>query len=1194
MPLELTAQQETVWEALKSNETDEYPLSAWYLGALYALDNHYNPDRVSQAAQSLRELLEKLPRVFRENDAQGTASGFAEMRRDINTRILEDKKRYHGGWIGKEIDSQLDKTLKKVDRYFELNRPPTRKEQIQQAVATIDPMADQFNSVIRQTKWERWYDLRKRLEGFAHHNRNPDIKEFREYLKTLERIIFDLLAPITAQDQHEIQSILNLSDRSASAIERMLSLIERRGANFVFFFKRVTETADAAWIPILDNRGYFANPPNTEPIGDGRVNFPFWWPIRFLANMSNHAPDEVIEIVSQLPEVDNPKVYDDILDIALRLHGEQSTKLKPKILEYTGIEYQWYADRYADLLAHWTAENQIQAVLELLQILIKFVPDPQSEYKQAQRKENPDDWTTSQKTNDDYFKEGFNLPRLLEPIPRFDEWKYVKVLEKGVRPLIEKEPLKVACILIDATADMIRLHKDQDELDKGKDEDASEIWWPRLDEQDSDYQDAKTALIHALTFASEKVYETSPGSIGDLDKVLRKQRWKIFRRLRQHLYVLHPNEQTKPWIRELILNHGDYARWEYPYEFQRMIRIACEHFGTELLTEEERTAIFNAIRSGPSKTNYRESMGDQFTEELFIQRQWHFQRMQFKPFASVLFGEYATYFQELEIEADKQISDETYSPVICRVGTMSSQSPRSQEELENLPDEELLTYTNEWQEEHHDKDDWLVEINIAALAEAFQTVFSKSIIPDASRLKFWLDNCERIERPIYIRAMVDEMKERVKAKTFDKLKEWLMFCEWVLSHPDQDPEEGAGLSDESREHPYWHSSRRAVGDFIGVCIEKDVPISAQKQLAKLLETLCTQFDWRLDRNKPVLSTHDDQLTEAFSNTRSRALRTLVDFGFWLRRHDPESNVSAATAIFEKRFAPKTEHPLSLPERAILGQNYRRIFNLDEAWATEHKSDFFPRHEFPAWMKAFDSFICFNNPFKPTFEILRDDFDFALEHLDDFKEQESFGKKPIETLGQHLFTYYLWGVYPLNGEESLLERYYRNTDDERAYWANLFDYEGKSLSNSGKALDATLHEKIIEFFDWRLEVGEPTELQEFFFWLKAECLDAKWRLQAYSRILDICISKNVEPSGKDGALEILVGMLADHTTKVVECFAKFTDCALKHKIYIVETDNARTILKAGLNSSDENMRKNAKRARENLLRVGHFDFLDMED
>ena len=539
---------------------------------------------------------------------------------------------------------------------------------------------------------------------------------------------------------------------------------------------------------------------------------------------------------------------------------------------------------------------------------------------------------------------------------------------------------------------------------------------------------------------------------------------------------------------------------------------------------------------------------------------------------------------------------------MCHGGMMSDRSPRSQEELANLPDEELLTYMNEWQEEHRDKDDWLVEINIAALAEAFQTVFSQSIIPDASRLRFWIDNCERIERPIYVRAMINEMKERIRAKNFDKLNEWLTFCEWVLSHPDQEPEEGTRLSDESREHPHWHSSRRSVGDFVAACLSENVDAQITREpLTKLLEMLCTQFDWRLDRNEPVLSTHDDQLTEAFTNTRSRALRSLVDFGFWLRRHDQATDVSIVTAILEKRFASETEYPLSLPERAILGRHYGHIFSLDEAWATKHKTDFFPQDKWPAWIETFKSFLCSNRPFKQIFNILRDDFDFTLEHLDKFQNQESFGKKPIETLGQHLFIYYLWGVYPLNGEESLLERYYQNTDDERAYWdderaywASLFDYVGRSLWNRGKDLDATLQEKIIEFFDWRFEVGEATELQNFSFWLEAECLDAEWRLKAYSRILDVCISKNVAPSGNDRGLDPLVRMLADHTSKVVACFTKFADCALKHKIYIVRTDNAQTILKAGLESSDESVRQNAERARENLLRDGRFEFLDMED
>ena len=509
--------------------------------------------------------------------------------------------------------------------------------------------------------------------------------------------------------------------------------------------------------------------------------------------------------------------------------------------------------------------------------------------------------------------------------------------------------------------------------------------------------------------------------IASLDDVLRKQRWKIFTRLRHHLYALHPNEQTKPWIREAVLAHEDYARWEYHYEFQQMIRCANEHFGATLLTEEERTQIFNTILSGPSKTGFQERMGEQFTESLFDQRQQHFHRMQLKPFAPVLLGEYAAYFQKLEAEADEQISNEDYFPVgKTEGGWMSHRSPQPPEALANLTDEKLLIHINEWQEEHHDEDDWSVVINIKALAEAFQTVFKDSVIPDADRLGFWINNRERIERPIYVRAMLSAMQEHVKAKHFDKLSEWFAFCEWVLSHSDQEHEEGYGyeLGEESRENPHWHSARRAGGDFIGVCVEKDVdvPLSAREHLAKLLDLLCTQFDWRLDEDKPVLLNQSDQVSEAINNTRSRALQSLVNFGSWLWEHDQKADVSEVTTILEKRFAPETDHPLSLPERTMLGLQYQNIFILDGAWATEHKADFFPQGDLPAWVEVFDSFLRYSRPSKPIFEVLRDDFELAIQQRNNVERQERLSGEPVDSLGRHLFAYYMWDVYPLTGKD----------------------------------------------------------------------------------------------------------------------------------------------------------------------------------
>ena len=1203
MPLVLTGQQRTILEALQGKETEQYPLSKWYLGALYALGNPYNPDCVSQAAQSLRELLEKLPRVVQESDAHGTASGFAEMRREINIRILEDKKRYPRGWEGKEIDGQLDKTLKKVDRYFELNRQPTRKEQIQKAVATIDPMADQLDSEIRQAKLDELYKLEKTLQSFAHHQRKSDIEEFRQCLETLERIIFDLLAPITAQDQHEIQSILKRSDRSENDVKRVLSLIERRGANFAFFFNEATDTA---WIPVLKDKGYFTQPPNVEPIDDGRVNFPFWWPILYLKRVSSTDPSLVVDTILNVKETDNPRILREVFEIALKVEPlEQSLRLKDWALKYLQSPYSVNdPNLIAQLMNRWAdaAPEALEAALGLMKVAVSFRADPESHAKQSRREADPEDWLALTKIKDfqEYKKARKILDqesRVLDPQPRFGEWAYRELLEKGVQTLSERVPYRTARILLDVTKTLIHLSFHEDELEEVGCKDPLTSLCKRINESSRSYQDARETLVLALTFACEKVYEKSPAEVSALDQALRNQRWDIFTRIRQHLYALHLTEQTKPWIREMILTHKDYAKWQHHFEFQRMIRLACETFGADLLTKAEREQIFQTILSGPSKQNFREFMGDQFTEELFETRRHRFHRVQLSPFAPVLFGKYADYFQELQAQEEKPVSDDDYPPYrVEGVRSGEERSPKPADELKKMSDEELLSFLNEWQDVHFNSEEWWVDINFRGLAQAFEVIFKEVILPDESRLHFWIDNRDRIQRPIYVRAIVSVIHEQVKSKQFDRLGQWFELCEWVLSHSDQPREEGSNPSDESQKHPDWESSRRAVGDFIEMCLEKDtnVPLSARGQLVSLLDKLCAQYDRRLDDDEPVLVGQDDQLSEAINKTRSRALKSLVDFGYWVRGQleDDGADTPEVFAILEKRIGSECERQLTLPEHALLGMHYIRIWGLNNEWAAEHKRDFFPQENLRAWVEAFGNFLKYNRPYRPTFELIRDDIEFALENIKNFRIDRHGTINLTDTLGEHLFTYYLWGVYPLAGDGSLLERFYEKTKHDRSRWVHLFDFVGRVMAESGKQLEEDLKKRGIEFFDWRFQKKEPSELNKFSFWLEAQCLDADWRLMSYSKILDIGGPENISIFSQ---MNTLRGMLEDNTALVVECFAKLTDFVVKNRsTFYIQPDKAKPILQAGLNSEDAAVRANATQAQENLLKDGRFDFLDREN
>ena len=961
-----------------------------------------------------------------------------------------------------------------------------------------------------------------------------------------------------------------------------------------YFFSRLK---NPLWIQPLAERGCFDNPPCISVLPNGNLQCPFWGELEYLRNVCKEAPEEVVELALRLPPVDNPRVYENILEIALKLEGARSAKLKPKMLEYAKLENQFLPFRFPQLLAYWTAEGQTTAALELANILVQFVPDPRAEEKQKQARQMNMDGISS--VEDEFA----SMMTILRPLPRFNE-NYQEILDEGVLPLAEKEPYKVARILIDATSNMIRLGMHRDDLESGKSSDYSEIWCPRLNEPKHDYPDLDESLVLTLTFACEKVFEQESESIETLDSVLRNHRWDVFKRLRQHLYAKYPSEQNRPWIQELILSHGDYGRWEYHFEFQRMIRLACEHFGEELLTEDERSRIFDAILCGPPEEDFREWLDDQFTETDFVQRRQYFHRQQLRPFAPILFGTYLDDFQRIEAdETAEEITDESYAPVKeSKGGRVKFRSPRSIEDLADLSDEDLLEYINDWDDERWDRDDGLTEFNVEALSGAFQTIFQSSIIPNRERLEFWMNNRDNIHRPIYVRAMINSMQDIVQTKDFKNLADWLAFCGWVLTHPDSENEEAVRIGrhgDGSREHPNWHTSRRAVCDFIGACIKQDVnvPFSYRGQLGGILNLLCTQLDSNLDKNMRTLLDRDSPYTEAINAIRGRALENLVDFGYWLRRYDDKADVCEIKALLEKRSGPEAEFSLTIPEYAILGRLYTWILGLDEKWAVDQKSVFFPRKNMRAWSEAFGNLLRWSHANTMMFEKIQDDFEFALEHMDWCRRKQSGQQSVIDLLGQHLFSYFLWGKYPLNGDDSLLERFYEKTGHDPTHWANLFAHVGRTLQNSGRELDHDLRGRIVAFFDWRLVVGEPSELQQFVFWLEAECMEGEWRLKAYSRILELFQNvdwdqwRNQAATLPSHAIHSINKMIPTHTRGAVECLAKLINSMPTSGVHFIPTDDAKAILNAGRDHDDLTVRKKADETRESMLGRGFISVMD---
>jgi len=1196
-PPRRSPRQSAILSLLESIDIAKYSLSRWYLGALYAIENPHNPDRFSQAAQSIRELLEKLPRVLENADVQVNSQNFKQLRVNLHERFQVDKSAYENSWAGKEINSHLGETLTKIDDYLDANQQPTRREEAQKAVESTDPLSNRLDANIRRRKRDKFHELRVTFENIAHHQHSPDEKEFDQHMEEFEDVVLGILSPETTHDQLEIRSILHRQHWTSDDVERLFLLVERTGANYSLFFN---EVSSPSWLDELNRRDYFSNPPHGEELSDGRVNFPYWVPIDYLVRIADRDAKGVVDTVLKMGNIDNPKILNGIAQVALNTTSvEQSLRLNKYIIAYMDSPYP--INRFDQLSAipklieKWFGKSTkaTKAALKLAAKVVAFVPDPEMDEKRSRHARNPDDLTV-----------------MLNPAPRFAPESYQKILEGDIVPLVKENPWQLASMLIRAATNMCFFHHYSASIDQEACWDGSEGWCPRLGKSIWRHASPEQALINALTYACECLYNSAPEHIEELNERLAKQPWLLFNRIRQHLYAHNPNAQTKPWIREMVLSHPDYAEWDYHYEFQQMLRCACERFGEDILTKKERVEIFDAIISGPSKDAYRNRFGDKFTEDAFRQLRRKFHHKQLRPFSAVLFGEYSAYFKELEAELSESVSDEDYSPVPEVVSGMTYRSPKSPEHLANLPDEELLVYINEWQGQHDIELDWTRKVSIDALSGAFRKVFMETIALDESRLNFWLENRDRIQRPIYVRVMVDAMQENVKGKKFAHLERWLDFCQWVISHPDSGSDKTFPFGEKSRENPNWTTSRRSVADFIKTCLaeEGDAPVSARSGLANLLHGLCTQPDWTLDEEEPD---HDSLVDIAINRTRGIALENAVYFGIWARRHDSNSAAPEIATVLNARFNRRDSMPVTLPEYAVLGFHYFRIAFFAPAWARERKADIFPHDNFPAWRASFSAVIRYVHINEQVYRHLKDEYRFAVERLWELPpEQHEYGAgienletlmpthqereerrtEIINRLGHHLFVYYLWGMFSTDDSENLLTMFYEKTRNTPKYWRNLFDYAGRLLKLEGETWGDDMTDKAVKFFEWRFAEQHSEELQEFFhWWLWAECLPAEWRLDHFLQILNLC-----QPATMlfMRGIPALSEMLEEQPTKVVECFAKMTDFLPDDYIYI--DAKAKEILRFGINSDDQNTRQYAEHAREKLLGHGYFDFLQLDD
>jgi hypothetical protein len=805
----------------------------------------------------------------------------------------------------------------------------------------------------------------------------------------------------------------------------------------------------------------------------------------------------------------------------------------------------------------------IDAALRIARQLVFFRPDPREKEKKELRKRNPRDWAAS-----------------LDPSPPYEDWQYAHVLDRGIRPLVVAAPLPTALLLIEAVANMLVLDtgRSPDAVDHPRN-DASEIWSPRVDAKVEAYPNPKADLVRILTFACEQVFTKGDATeIEKLDDSLRNAKWYLFERIRYHLYAQHLG-RAKSWIQSSILSHREYGAAQYGFEFQRLVRMAAEHFGPSLAAKSDLEKIFEEILNGPDKDDYQRFMAERFSEEAYRRRQQYFQRRQFAPFATVLFGKYKERYEQLVANGAPTDDDFVrYDGGESKTG--ASRSPKALAELAALSDDELIAFLNSWEDTHRDEKEWWVDIDFDGLATAIKQLISA----DPNRFLNWGQRWHTIERPIYLRYALDVATKRV-GEHQSELEQWLNLADWIMAQSERIPESDQKNSETSRTHPDWSGARTQVVDLVGACMKKEMNVNLQwrQRFFQLLKVASVAPDYYLDADKPII-TPRDYLTDAINTMRGRALEYLLAYGFWVRRKDKEADLSELFQAFEARF--RGTPALAAAEYALLGASFHQLFGLNASWSTENAAQVFPQGQPSRWSVGFAAYLKFNNAHPLVFEIFKPHFAFALNHLALLKEEKRSRGDSIAHLGYHLVAYLIQGFFD-ESKGNLLQTYYEKTEPE--YWADVFDHTGRVLSNS-PTLAPDFRERAKAFFEMRLVAANPDELVECTFWLKAECLEPTWRLRAFLRTLDV--------SNKGGPLisidiRELAKLVDAEPDLVLACFAKMTEGLVGRPYFYLRPEEVKPILKRGLASDNERTAEAAKFAQDNLLRAGRSEYRNLD-
>jgi len=923
---------------------------------------------------------------------------------------------------------------------------------------------------------------------------------------------------------------------SDTDLGRTAAQIRKSPASYEYFFNNLD---DPAWLRSLDAMKFFRAPPGPERNEDW-VRYPGWPESRYLARVAARAPDEVLKLAREIPQTDNPRVHEDLFEIAAQLPGAMAAGLARREAEwlrgYSG-HLVGIPSVAVPLLAHLVVQEQVKAAFDLATALLAVVPN---EGRAGSREA-----ATS----------------------RLSEYEYAQVVEGAWPALIEADPGRALNFLCDRLRDVMQAGDGQE-----GDVDLTSFWRHAVENHEQNLgQGLLDTLVDAVRDCSLVIAQT-PDGWQLATSVLRRRPGSMFQRIVLHLLrVQGPIDEVAAALSDHELAY-DINVW---HEYGELLR---DRFGD--LTPEQQGDVLATIARGPEldMTDWREERGYDAETLRSMERYSRLQR--YVLVAGQLTGEHRDVYEALHEEFG-----EPEHPTFLSYTTSWSgpTSPYSRADLAELDPREMVAKLSEWTPEPGGQ---------TPSPEGLGRELQKVIAERPAEFAGIAGEFAALDAT-YVRALLAGLADAVRAEQSFPWRPVIELCGWVLEQTANGEERGTYMDRD----PHWGWAHKQVASLLSQGFAKgpaELPQAERDTIWELLAVLAENPDPTAGQEERHDGEGMDPATLAINTTRGEAMHAVVRYVLWVERALGEDAKTAGMAL-----APEAKDLLeqhldlardpSLAIRAVYGQWFPQFVRLDNDWAGQVAPLVFPTAaEFAAYFDAaWNAYVVFNHPFTDVFGVLQDAYVHAVQQAGGREDVAPRTDSPDEHLADHLLTYRVRGA-TAGGDNDLFATLWRTTGS--ALRKQILTHAGWALEKSPQ-LEPEIGSRFMATWEWILgetNASDPGALAGFGAWLGATALDAGWLLKGARAVLDLDV--HLDPDFV--VYRALPRLASDHPREAVAVLRGMVLTDTEGWSLHGAVDETREALTSVLASEDAETRRDAEELVHLLGARGMTEFRDL--